>query len=256
MKHWGAGLVIMGLFFCGAGLADSFWAQHIEGWDWYKDAKPLPRKPEVVTTQQFTSSNPVEQLQALQQQVETAKATAVLYPTQENVLHYIQLQNAITENASHFSEVWTKLIWQHPELNYQLQHPTNQTAQQAMVNQKLANLDGTLAKAAQEYGLFFFFEGKCPFCQRFAPTLQRVAQQYHFSVLPITVDGLTLPEFPKPTLNQGQAEAFHVTRWPALFLVNPQKRLVIPVTFGLISDEELKERMVSLIEEAKRRGQA
>lgn len=247
---------MMGLLCCSAGFADSFWAQHIEGWDWYKEAKPLQKKSEEMTAQQRTSNNPVEQLRALQQQVETAKATAVLYPTQENVLHYIQLQNAITENASRFSEVWTKLIWQHPELNYQLQHPTNQTAQQAMANQKLANLDETLMKAAKEYGLFFFFEGKCPFCQRFAPTLQRVAQQYHFSVLPITIDGLTLPEFPNPMLNQGQAQAFNVTRWPALFLVNPRKRLVIPVTFGLISDEELKERMASLIEEAKRRGEA
>lgn len=252
---------MMGLLCCTVGFADEFWSQHVEGWDWYRETKSFitqtanPAQAQTPTPSSMMSSNPVQQLQALQQQVETAKATAVLYPTSENVLRYIQLQNAITENASQFSEVWAQLIWQHPELNYQLKHPTNQSAQQAMANAKLANLDDILTKAARDYGLFYFFEGKCPFCQRFAPTLQRVAQHYHFAILPITMDGLTLPEFPNPIPNQGQAEAFKATRWPALFLVNPQKRLVIPVTFGLISDVELKERMGALIEEAKRRGQ-
>lgn len=235
---------------------EPFWAPHAKGWHWYVDPAPQHESstPKPMTPQKLQTLTPAEQLKQLQTIVQNAKAEAVLNPTPDNVMRYIILQNVITQNASRFSRTWAKIIWQHPSLNYQLVHPTNQAAQSAYKTAQSKDEDKILKQAAQHLGLFFFFEGRCPYCQRFAPTVKQVAATYGFSVLPISIDGLPLPDYPHPVKNQGQAQAFKVTRWPALFLVEPNQRVVIPVTFGMISVDELKSRLTHLIKEARKRG--
>lgn len=242
--------------FCMSVMAEdaSPWDSHATGWHWYVDpVKEAPLKVQQTQSAPSMPVTPLKQLEQLQQQLKTAKALAVLYPTKANVLHYIVLQNAITQNASQFARVWATLIWQHPELNYQLSHPTNQAALAAYHEKQQHDENKQLNQAAKQFGLWFFFSGTCPYCKRFAPTVKRVASQYHFALLPISIDGLSLPPFPHPVMNHGQAQALKVTKWPALYMVSPSKRLIIPVTFGMISEEDLKTRLATLYQEARQR---
>ncbi len=69
---------------------------------------------------------------------------------------------------------------------------------------------------------------------------------YGIKVIPITTDGISLPEFPNSFTNQGQAQKFHVTVEPSLFAVNPYTNKAFPITYGLISLTDLKKRILDI----------
>ncbi|ENO8811627.1 conjugal transfer protein TraF [Photobacterium damselae] len=87
-----------------------------------------------------------------------------------------------------------------------------------------------------DYGLAFFFSSKCPYCHKFAPTLEIFAKQTGLPVYAFSVDGMGLPQYPHPlTATQGIVQEFyHSTSnisFPALFLVNLNNKK--HVTLGL-----------------------
>jgi len=224
--------------------ADSFWQNHAQGWHWY-ETKPSPQDlPPPVPAQDIPSAT--QALAQIQATLKEARAEALIDPTPEHVANYIALQNLIVGQATTFGNVWQQVIWQTPSLNYSLLHPTNQLAQQVQTDQVHAQNQQTLKQLAKTYGLFFFFSSTCPYCHKFAPTIKDVEETYGFSVVPVSLDGGSLPEYPNPERDSGQAEMFHVTQWPAVFLVDPKAKKIIPITFGLISEDELTQRIVEL----------
>lgn len=235
-----------------------FFNQHAQGWHWYapepepESETSSPSSPSTASSSQ--SLDPIAQVQAITHAVEEAKAQAVLNPTPNNVAQYIALQNAVTQNAKVFGGVWQQVIWQQPSLNYSLSHPTNQLAKNAWLDTQHQQNAGALQVIAQQYGLFFFFAGSCPYCHKFAPIVKAMQTQYGFSVIPVSLDGGGLPDYPQPQIDKGQAKKFNVTQWPALFLVNPNTRQIIPVTFGLISQDELTTRIVTLVTQLNAQG--
>ncbi len=52
-----------------------------------------------------------------------------------------------------------------------------------------------------------------------------------------------LPEFPEAKLNNGAALKLNVTVVPSLFAVNPTENKVIPIGYGLLSEDDLAERL-------------
>ncbi len=237
---------------------NTFFDTHAEGWHWYA---PEPKEEEkksapTPTTNPSTSQSddPLSQMATVTKAVNEAKAEAVLNPTPENVANYIAIQNAVTQNAAKFSQTWQQVIWQNPNLNYSLNHPTSQIAKDAYLDTKRQANTTELKRIANQYGLFFFFAGSCPYCHRFAPIIKDLQTQYGFSVIPISLDGGGLPEYPNPQHDNGQAQKFGVTRWPSLFLVNPDKRQIIPITYGLIGEDELTNRLVTLVAQVQTQG--
>lgn len=240
-----AGACLLGIMFSSQGVfAASFWQDHAKGWHWY-EIKPVPENsPSSSPSQNAPSAT--QALAQIQAALKEARAEALLDPTPEHVATYIALQNLIVGQATQFGQVWQQVIWQTPSLNYSLLHPTNQLAQQVQTDQMHAKNQQTLKTLAKTYGLFFFFSSTCPYCHKFAPTVKDVEASYGFSVVPVSLDGGGLPEYPNPERDSGQAEMFHVSQWPAVFLVDPKSKKIIPVTFGLISEDELTQRIVDL----------
>lgn len=83
-----------------------------------------------------------------------------------------------------------------------------------------------------------------------APVVKRFSEQYHWSVMPINVEGTQpLPDFPKVQKDNGIADQWKVDQIPALFAVNPKTKHVLPIAYGLISIEEIERRIVTLMRE-------
>jgi conjugal transfer pilus assembly protein TraF len=64
--------------------------------------------------------------------------------------------------------------------------------------------------------------------------------------MPISLDGGTLPDYPNPRYDLAVAGELAVESVPSLYLVNPTQRKIILVATGLISADELKERIYVL----------
>ena len=151
-----------------------------------------PKKQE---SQATDGTRAVEALKKLREEVEQKRALAILKPTPENLKAYIVAQEALMDRASVFSDVWRRVIWANPDLNYQLRNPSNNAAIQVRDSQRNKREGETLTAIAKEWGLFFIFRSDCPYCHRLAPTLKFLSEQYGITVFPVSLDGGGLPEF-------------------------------------------------------------
>lgn len=223
-----------------------YYHRHAEGWFWYQDPTP-PQTPADPQAQPPEPDDPLERMTAFQKQVEIAKARAILEPTDDNVKDYLQLNQLAMNRAGEFAQAWQRVVWTTPGLDTRLTHPVNDQAVQVFNDEKLRRVDDFLADTARTHGLFFFFKGSCPFCHRFAPVLKAFAESYGFRIVPISLDGGALPDFPTPRSNADIAEKLKVDTVPAVFLVNPKERTLHPVAFGYVSDSELRQRIYTLM---------
>ncbi len=232
--------VILITCFPGSAKADNFWETPASGWHWYGEAIEESSKNKTST------QDPVQAMSDLQEHIKQSLDLAILNPTVDNVRNYITLQNQIGKRAQRFSEVWKTVLLNYPELDFSLQHPTNNIAKQIDLDQTHQQEDDAIRQLAQHNGLFFFYRSTCPYCQRFAPIVKDFSERYHLSVIPITTDGIFLPDFPNSRMDQGQAARLKVTMEPALFTVDPQSHRIIPVSYGLLSEDELRQRLLEI----------
>ena len=94
--------------------------------------------------------------------------------------------------------------------------------------------------------MFFVFVGDGPSCIQIAPFLQPFAGTYAFTLIPIRIDGGTLPEFPDARYEPSIKARLGVDVTPAIFLVDPGAGHIQPIAYGVISLSELENRIVRL----------
>jgi conjugal transfer pilus assembly protein TraF len=212
----------------------SYYGEHAIGWHWYHNR--IIKK----------ATDPVVEMNFTKQLVERKLVEAVLHPTLTNVTSFLTLQNEISNRATVFANVWQQVLLRHPELNYSLAHPTNSLGAQVNLNLEQRAEEVALAQLARKSGLFFFYRKSCPYCQKFAPIVKSFAKKYNLAVIAISLDGEFLPEFLDSSVDRGQAKKFGVTVTPALFAVNPYMGKAYPISFGIISEADLRHRVLDL----------
>jgi conjugal transfer pilus assembly protein TraF len=218
-----------------------FYENHAEGWHWYKNYIEEEDAPKIQE-----SKDPVVQMKAVRATIERALDTAILYPTDANVRNYITLQNRLSNQASIFSGVWQKVLLENPNLDYSLVHPTNTLARRVDLDNQYKLEEEAIAKLAKEGGLFFFYSSSCVYCRKFAPMLKSFSTKYKISIIPITLDGGFLPEFPDSKTDKGQAARFNITVEPSLYAVNPYTGKAYPISHGMISEYDLRKRILDI----------
>ena len=224
-----------------------YYDDHATGWHWYDDPSEITDNPKVPsTTNTPVSSDPIEQMKHFRMTLTRSLDKAILSPTTENIVNYITLQNQLSAQSTRFAEQWQKVLLLSPELNYSLTHPTNQLATHIYADEHRKKEDEAIATLSHQSGLFFFYRSSCPYCQRFAPIVKTFSETNHLVVIPITTDGLSLPEFPHSYPDQGQAKTFQVKVEPSLFAVNPYTKKAYPIAYGLISESELRQRILDI----------
>ena len=223
--------------------AMTYWRQQREGWFWYRD--PVPRKTRPPSTPKKPEG--LSDFEALQQRLEDLKRVAVMNPTDTNLLAYMRLQRMVMDKSQVFADRWQRLVWSAPDLDYGLSgRPTNAMAINVFDDQQRDRDAQTVRGLAITHGLIFVFRGDCPFCHRFAPILKRFEQEFGMTVLAISLDGGTLPDYPDARPDNGMAARLNATAVPALYLTAPARREIRPVGFGLMSMSDLLERVAAL----------
>lgn len=236
--------LLQGLFFYGISSAEEPNEKNYKtGWHWYDEKKQTMEEEE---HEDNTPLSPIAQMSAVQATIQNALDQAILYPNKENIQNYIALQNQMMGQSRKFEHTWQATLLEHPELDYSLIHPTNNTAKQVEYDQQTLKEDAVIRELAKKSGLFFFYRSTCPYCQRFAPIVKAFAESHGLTVISITTDGIPLPEFPDSRPDQGQANKFHVTAEPALFAVNPYTNQAVPIAYGLTSEADLKKRLLDI----------
>lgn len=219
------------------------------GWHFYDDPAPPPKqrpKPPAIIPPSDAPRDELARYKALQKAVEEARIVAVMSPTIANVRAYLELESRILHDASRFADVAQRVAWMSPELDPSAQtRPSATFAVDVFERQQMADRRAQVAALGRENIVLFFFRGDCPYCHAFAPVLKAFEQRYSMRVAAISTDGGTLPEFPDPRVDSGISQTLKVKQVPALFLAHPASGRIVPLAFGVLSENELVERIVT-----------
>lgn len=210
--------------------------------NWYCDVDPEQQSSRPKTREEEA----VERLEAWQKDLKAKRALSILEPTPENVKAYIEAQELLTQTASLYSDVWRRVVWQNPDLNYELKRPANNAAIATYTSTRKSEERRTLDEVTREWGIFFFFRSDCPYCHRLSPTLKFLSENYGITVFPVSVDGGVLPEYPNPQRDNGMVQKLGIRQVPMLVLGNVKDKRLIPLSSGVISAQDVMERIYIL----------
>jgi len=220
------------------------------GWHFYCDPAKAPAAPEAKPEQKLPPApDSRAQIKAISDKLDSLKATAILDPTPENLKSYISFQREQLDRASTFSDQWRRVIWQNPEMDYDLIRPTGSLAKRAWSDERKQIAATTLANLNSRYGVFYFFKGNnCSQCQAFETALKPFTDKHGLHVMAITLDDTPSQSFPASIPDSGQAATLGITgqHLPALALFDTVTSQVIPVGFGALAADELERRIFTL----------
>lgn len=234
--------------------SSSFFQDRERGWFWYEDPPPEPEEevlersaPAVAASAAAASAQPLsarEQLKRQGEQMEEALSLAVMNPTPENILNYLEHSKRIQKQAQNFATEFKQTLWTAPEYDYRLEKPVTTDAIMAVSERSVAEQDARLVEIADKYGLIFFMRSDCPYCHKFGPVLKGFAEKYGVEVIPVSLDGPGIPDYPYPKPNIDLGRKLNVSVVPALFLVDPDRNKVVTVGYGFNDWSALTAKMI------------
>ena len=225
---------------------DDFYCEQRKLGYWFYCARPRPAETPAPAPPPPTSAT--SQLDAITAQLRELKAKAILDPTPANVTAYIRFQREQLDRASLFSDVWQRAIWQDPELDYTLQRPVSTLGKRQWQDARNADRNAAMAQLSERYGLFYFFAQSCGACEVMSPIVQSVASTWQISVRAISTDGGPSRHFPNYTVetNQRTRMGLEPKVTPAVVLWDALKSQAIPIGYGVMSADELQDRIYLL----------
>jgi conjugal transfer pilus assembly protein TraF len=231
----------------------SFYRVHDKGWHWYEEipAEEEQSQKKIEDKAHETAKPPSqrtekEKIAAYREELENRLAAALINPTSEKIKAYQEMQKDMVDRSKNFSDGWMKNVFLNAELDSTIASPVNQKAIHLRNDLEKKQTTETIKNLSKEYGLFFFFSGKCEYCHEFAPIVKKFSEQYGWQVLAITLDGGTLEDFPNSQPDNGLFEQWQVQVMPSLYAVNPNTGHVIPVAHGMTSIDEMENRIATL----------
>ena len=223
------------------------------GWHFYCDpaAPSKPAEPDaVVPPAGLPPAEPsaTAEIERMRQQLEESRAVAILEPTPENVAAYLYLQQASLQRASTFSDVFRRVVWTTPDLDYTLTRPAGALAKQVWSDDRLAAVEKALVNLGERYGLIYLGDAGCAGCRVFGPLLRAFAIRHDLDVLAVSMTGEALEGWPEAVPDNGRAAQLGLdgAPVPAVVLFDTETAQVLPVSFGIVAEDQLAERIYAL----------
>lgn len=227
--------------------------QRTKGWNFYCDpnavdeeepeaAAELPPAPPPAPPKTYT-----EQIEEYRAQLDELKHRAILEPTSDNVVAYMEAQAAMVRQAGLFTEVWQRSLFANPNLDANVDRPLSQIGSNLYQDRLDVDRDAAFQTATTERALMFVYDGSpsCLVCSTQGEVLQALVQQYGVSVLAVTRDGIVLPTFPDSVTDQGEVQklGFADVPSPFLALVEPRSGQVDLIGAGLMTQDIVLDRI-------------
>lgn len=226
--------------------ADALYCQERRLGYWFYCVRPKaePSIPEEVQD----AATAAEQLEAITKTLRELKAKAIIEPTPQNVTAYIRFQREQLDRASLFSDVWQRAIWQDPDLDYTLERPVSTLAKRQWQDSRQQGRDAVMASLSSRYGLFYFFAQSCGACEVMSPIVKSVASRWNITIRAISTDGGPSRHFPgyKVETSERKRMGLEAKITPALVLWDSQTKRPIPIGYGVLSADELQDRIYLL----------
>jgi conjugal transfer pilus assembly protein TraF len=180
---------------------------------------------------------------------------ALWKPNEQDYENLLKIQDYAIKKSEMHTVALLEVLRKHPEWNPNVKRPIVTYGRRVHYRIRENEINDYLRKYKDKAGLYFFFESNCPFCTAQASVLKLFQKLTGWQVLPISVDGICLPQYPGCQPDRGLAEKLNIKNFPAIFLVIPHykdgKPFMQPVSYGLVSMDELKKTIYLILYEAE-----
>jgi len=213
------------------------------------DAQGNPPAPEPdPSVPDTTETAAVAEIARMRQALEESRAAAILEPTPDNVAAYLYLQQESLQRAATFSDVFRRVVWSTPELDYTLTRPTGALAKQLWSDDRRSAQENVLANLGERFGLIYLGDAGCAGCRVFGPLLRAFSLRHGLDVLAVSLTGEDLEGWPEAVPDNGRAAELGLqgAPVPAVVLFDTETGQVLPVSFGVIAEDQLAERIYTL----------
>jgi conjugal transfer pilus assembly protein TraF len=204
---------------------------------------PEPMEPDLPAT---------EEMMAFRAYIDEIKYRAVLDPTEDNVRAYIQAQQAMIDQAGTFTDQWQRIIFSSPELSVLDDYPMAAAGISVYQDQMREARENTFLQVANEAGILFIFNDSavCGLCRVQGEVLAQMEAFYGVTILAVSKDGGPNEHFPDAVNDDGRLADLGLQDYPAptLALVNPNTGEIAVIGTGLITAEEVLERVFVIVE--------
>ena len=206
------------------------------------DPQPQPQaRPPADQPMEYT-----QKMEAFRAAETEAKYKAVLDPTPQNILAYMQISKFMGAQATLFAEVWQRVLMQEPDLDFNATWPITGTGNYIHKLERKAELETAFIKAATTSGILFGFEGQgCAICAEQGKILANMQAEYGVEVLPISLDGHGLETFEEFVTDAGQLAALGLENLsvPFVAVVELGTERVTRIGAGLVTADQILERV-------------
>ena len=232
----------------------SFFSERGQGWYYGKNfksakKKEIPEKQYSTLAESPQAKSIDEQIEELQKEFETSQKKVYLsvyndepLKTQmENMENMLMLQMKHLNTSQQFTKVGKLVALKNAYLDEQVKNPYHHEARKVKNRQLTEESEKAATELMKTHGLYFFFDSNCRYCQMMGPVVKYFAEKHKAVVVPISLDGGVLPDYPNPAFNNGIAEMYHIQTWPAIVAVNPETDKAIKLANRPTSITELEE---------------
>lgn len=240
--------------------AEGFYERRAEGWFFYADPPPEagppppdpppeppppPPAPASAPSAEAASGPPPLSVAWLREQIPVRLEAAIDDPTPDNVRLYHYLKRIAYDKSEAFARVSQQVVEADPRIDENARRPVASFAAREASRLATGASREIMAGIAAQAGILFFYRSDCPFCHLQAPLLRRLQERYGFTVYPVALDGLALPDglYPDYAGDAGLADQLGVVTVPALFLVRPPAD-VLAIGQGVLSIDQIEERVL------------
>jgi conjugal transfer pilus assembly protein TraF len=184
------------------------------------------------TPQQVWDMEPKE-MSAL---IDAFKDQSVRTLKEDHVHDLYRMMDMGRRKAVAFTNVQQMVVNKYPDVSMEHDTSLNPPGQDAIKQMKQDEVKQRIASARNEYGLIYFYKPNCPYCEAEEKVLQYFHDSRHFEIKPVNIQE-----------NPNLASMFNVTITPTLILVQKGSEGYQPISYGVISLDELDYRVFSTI---------
>lgn len=223
-------------------------SESARGWHFYRKPPATavkPPAPEQGTVPQAPDASALSTAW-LRENLPRFQDAALDDPTPQNIEILALMNRLAIDRADRLATGMELLAQTNPVLDASSSAPTSTIGRAAMDEATRKARQDAFAKIGQRAGLYYFFRHDCPFCHKQNPVLRSFAEAAGLEVLPISLDGLPMPDgsYPDFVVDQGQARGLGVEVTPTLALVVPGQPPRI-LAQGVRSIPELEARLLA-----------
>ena len=230
----------------------SFYQESKHGWFWYEDPAPVveeerempitepkasPLSREVSLAQYSTEALWNMHPDDFQQLLNGLQKKAVQYPTEQNILEYLSIQDIARRKALAYANATQYVTQKRADLfNINQVYPTSSPGAVARVQMQQEEIAGTIRDAKDDHALLFFVAAGCGFCEKQAQILAYFVDKYGWQVKPVDMER-------EPNI----ASRFNITTTPTLLLIRQDREASMRIATGVATLPEIERNLYQAI---------